>query len=84
MSSASTDKKQAQNTVDRRMNQPVDHTYTDYAPVSDAELRQLDRDMTYSLLNSPTLSPEKKRLMEQLKDMPSKGGGSQSFPIRVR
>ena len=68
----------------RLVNRPVDHTYTDYAPISDFELQQLDRDMTYSMLKSPTLSPEKKKLLEALRDMPSKSGNSQSFPTRVR
>jgi hypothetical protein len=62
----------------------VDHTYTDYASVSDDELLRLDRDMTLSMLSSPDLSPEKKKLLEQLSVMPSKSGGSQAFPIRVR
>lgn len=61
----------------------VDHTYTDYASVSDAELRKLDRDMSLSMLRSVDLTPEKKKLLEQLNEMPYKSGGSQSFPIRV-
>jgi hypothetical protein len=81
--SAAATKKRAQGNDAKVAARPVDHTYTDYAPVSDAELRQLDRDMTFSMLKSPTLSAEKKKLLETLRDMPSKPGNSQSFPIRL-
>jgi hypothetical protein len=64
------------------INRPVDHTYTDYASITDAELRRMDQDS--SVLDSPSLSPEKKRLMLKLKAIPSKtGGASQSFPSKV-
>lgn len=61
---------------------PIDHPYTDYAPVSEAELQQLDQDD--SILKSPTLSPEKKILMEALRDMPPKCGSVLPFPSKVR
>ena len=65
------------------INRPVDHPYTDFAAVSDAELRNLDRDN--SILNSPTLSHEKRQLMSILKLMPSKVGGvAHNFPAKVR
>lgn len=65
------------------INRPIDHDYTDYAPISESELKQLDEDD--SILNSPTLSPQKKRLLEQLRRMESKSGVlAQSFPAKVR
>lgn len=66
-----------------RVNRPVDHTYTDYAVISDDELRRLDQDS--SVLSSPALSLEKKRLLGKLKEMPcrSAGGVTQSFPSKV-
>ena len=63
-------------------NRPIDHPYTDYAPVSDAELQRLDQND--SILYWPTLSPEKKNLMKALRDMPSKCGSMQPFPSKVR
>lgn len=64
------------------INRPVDHPYTDFAAVSDAELRKLDRDN--SILNSPTLSHEKRQLMSILKLMPSKVGGvAHNFPAKL-
>jgi hypothetical protein len=66
-----------------RINRPVDHTYTDYAMISDDELRSLDQDS--SVLSSPALRLEKKRLLGKLKEMPSRsaGGVTQSFPSKV-
>jgi hypothetical protein len=64
------------------INMPVDHSYIDYASVSDAELHQLDQDS--SILSSPTLSPEKRQLMEALMEMPSKAGGTtMAFPSKA-
>jgi hypothetical protein len=63
-------------------NRPIDHTYTDYSLISDAELREVDQDS--SVLLSPLLSAEKKALMLKLKDMPCKNAGAtQSFPSKV-
>lgn len=62
---------------------PIDHAYTDYAPISDDELKQLDIDD--SMLNCPTLSPKKRSLLMLLRDMPTKSGAAaQSFPSKVR
>jgi hypothetical protein len=74
----------APESVDRRqgINRPIDHDYTDFAPISDDEVRMLDVDRT--ILKSPGLSPEKKRLLKILKDMPTKTGGlAHAFPSKV-
>jgi hypothetical protein len=64
------------------INRPIDHTYTDYAPISDDNLRRLDFDD--SILNDSCLCPEKKRLMEMLREKISKNGGlAQAFPSKV-
>ena len=63
------------------VNRPIDHSYTDYAPVSESELKQLDADS--SILKSPTLSPQKKRLLEQLRGIEFKSWASVSFPAKV-
>lgn len=65
------------------LNRAVDHTYTDYAPVSEEELRELDQICTVvNDLNK--YSPEKRRLMQKLFEMPISGSGRiQSFPRRV-
>jgi chromosome segregation and condensation protein ScpB len=60
----------------------VDHTYTDYASVSDAELLEFDRDWGTALTGD--VSPEKRRLVGQLSAMPYKSVWTQPFPIRVR
>jgi hypothetical protein len=64
------------------VNRPIDHTYTDFAPISDVELRRLDFDV--NIFNDPKLSPEKKRLMEMLRKKISRTGCLvSSFPPKV-
>lgn len=65
------------------VNRPLDHTYTDFAPISDVELRMLDFDV--NIFNDPQSSPEKKRLMEMLRTKISRTGCLvSSFPPKVR